>query len=167
MRFPNQVDWVAPRHPDEARAAEAGTARLMCRPWLPLCLLTLALGCGSNAKYETAEVTGKVLYKDKVLPGGKVTFIADQGGLAMDGTIDENGNYRVKAPVGPVHITVDNRLLAKHAPRGRILKGPKNEEPSSLEGDYVDIPKKYYSVDKTDLTYTVAPGSQAFEINLK
>jgi hypothetical protein len=167
MLFSIQEDSVASRHPDHAKAGEAGAARLMCWACLPLCLLTLALGCGFDAKYKTAEVTGKVLYKGNVVPGGKVTFIADQGDLSMDGIIGENGTYKVNAPVGPVHITVDNRLLAKHARRGHIVRGPKNEDPISLEGEYVEIPKKYSSVDTTDLTYTVKPGSQSYEINLK
>jgi hypothetical protein len=127
-------------------------------------VVALAMGCGGQRiNYEMVEVSGKVSYKGRPLPGGRITFTADQGGLAAGANLDENGNYKVTAPVGPVKITVDNRGLdtSKRGPRGGpILRNPNQEGPTDMPGHYVEIPNKYYETATTDLTYTVKSGEQ-------
>jgi hypothetical protein len=139
----------------------------------PRCLLfgflALALaggGCAKRGGYDTADVTGKVLFKGKPLPGGQVTFVAVQGGTATTGTIDENGSYSVKAPVGDVRIAVDNRMLRKTASKGPMLKRPDAEGPSTLKGEYVHYNEKYYGPDTSGLTFKVEKGTNTHDINL-
>jgi hypothetical protein len=130
-------------------------------------MLAVVWGCGPRSKFSTGEVSGKVMFKGKPLPGGMVTFVAAKGGMASPGVIDENGNYKVEAPIGEVKIQVDNRPLEKKkGPTGPILKRPDSEGPTAMKGTYVPIPDKYYDADQTPLTYTVKSGSQTFEINL-
>jgi hypothetical protein len=38
-------------------------------------------------------------------------FLAPNDSFAASENIDENGNYRINAPVGPVQLSVDYRLL--------------------------------------------------------
>ena len=138
---------------------------------LPLGLVFLVAGCttGKKLNYQKAEVSGKVLFKNKPVSGGKVTFVADVGGLGGSAVIDEDGNYKLMAPVGPVHITVDNSMLTKQRgpTRGHVLRPPGSEEPDSVKGTYVPFPKKYYTVEKTDLTFTVElDGPQIHDIIL-
>jgi hypothetical protein len=148
----------------------AGLARLARWPYLPLGFLVLAVlcdGCTKSSKTETAEISGKVMFKGKGLPGGRVTFVADAGGFAAGANIGEDGSYKItSAPVGPVHITVDNRMLEKkpRAPKGPILKRPDAEAPTPPQGHYVAIRQDYYSADKTPLTYTVKAGPQTYDV---
>jgi len=132
--------------------------------------LVLAAGCsggGGGSKFATAEVSGKVLFKGKPLPGGSVSFLPDKtGGVAATATIDEQGNYKITAPVGPVRISVDNRMLQQKAPHGHILKRPGADDPSLIKGQYVALPEKYYSPDSSGLTYTVEGGTQTHDITL-
>jgi hypothetical protein len=118
------------------------------------------------------EVTGRVLYKNKPLTGGQVQFVAVEGGFGSNGIIDEKGNYKINAPVGDVKITVDNRMLslrigANHPAAMRGAGRPDAGEPTPVKGTYVQIPFKYYEMDKTDLTYTVTNGPQTYDIELK
>src|SRR6516165_7996421 len=79
---------------------------------LSLGLLTLLAGCDNTPhSAEHTEVSGKVLFQGKTLPGGIVSFTAVNGGFTSSGTIDENGNYQIKAPVGDMEISVMNRML--------------------------------------------------------
>jgi hypothetical protein len=132
-------------------------------------LLILVAGCARKPRsVEHIEVTGKVLFQGKPLPGGLVTFVAVNGGFAETGTIDENGNYQVQAPVGDVEIGVTNLMLKgvggpKGAPRLQKAEGagllPK-------KGRYVLIPPVYQDPHTSGLRYTVTPGTQTHDIEL-
>jgi hypothetical protein len=155
--------------PNRSRARQVGAA-LYPFYWAVV-LVPLAWGCSQQKlKYETAEVSGKVMFRGTGLTGGSIMFTSDEGGLTGDGVIDQNGEFVVKnAPVGPVHITVNNRMLSKQATRGGpILRSPTSEPPIEFKGKFVAIPEKYYTVDKTDLTYTVTAGAaQTHDITLQ
>jgi hypothetical protein len=99
---------------------------------LSLALLIVITGCGGRPRsVEHAEVSGKVLFQGKPLPGGVVNFVTVNGGFAATGAIDENGNYQLKAPVGEVKIGVSNKMLRGSAP---AKEGGQNKEPKSLSG---------------------------------
>jgi hypothetical protein len=145
-------------------------------------LLTGTTGC-TKSLHETQheEVTGKVLFKGKPLPGGRVTFAAIEGGFASTRPIDENGNYKINAPIGEVLISVENRMFL---PRGGARKGkssaqtpgkehhPKRPDSQAAEAEpikgqrYVPIPEHYANCDTSGLTYTVKPGPQTHDIEL-
>jgi hypothetical protein len=119
------------------------------------------------------EVSGKVLFKGNPLPGGRVTFAAIEGGFASTRPIDENGNYKINAPIGAVLISVDNRMLQprRGARRGQEhrLKRPDSEvvEEEPIKGRrYVKIPERYANCDTSGLTYTVKPEAQTHDIEL-
>lgn len=132
-------------------------------------------GCSHSVKApQTTEVSGKVTYNNKPVPGGVVTFVAVKGGFAGNGTIDENGNYKATSvPVGDVKITVSNKMLSagRGAPapgHGPMLGGrPGGEKPNEQKGHYIALPPKYADADTTDLTYTVVSGPQSHDITLK
>jgi hypothetical protein len=145
--------------------------RLVCG-CLSLGLLTGTTSCTKKPhEPANAEVSGKVLFKGKPLPGGIVTFAAIKGGFPSSGRIDENGNYQINAPIGEVQIGVDNRMFRPK--RGRPpdqehhLKRPDSqEEPKPLKGRYVEIPARYVDGATSGLTYTVKPGPQTHNIEL-
>jgi hypothetical protein len=130
----------------------------------------LVAGCSNSSPHsvEHVEVSGKVLFQDKPLPGGRITFLTPNGGFASTGIIDENGNYRINAPVGPVKIGVDNRALQPQAQEvdSRIPRKGRRRPVDSLKGRYVPIPPKYFMVDTSQLTYEVKLGTQTHNIVL-
>jgi hypothetical protein len=154
--------------------------RLVCG-CLALGLLTETTGCTKKPREpENAEVSGKVLFKGKPLPGGMVTFTAIKGGFPSSGRIDENGNYRIMAPIGEVQIGVDNRMFepkhevgkGKGFARNPVQEHRRNKRPDfqeeaiPLKGRYVPIPERYADGATSGLTYTVKPGSQTHDIEL-
>jgi hypothetical protein len=138
----------------------------------------LFAGCGkSRHSSEHAEVSGQVLYKNKPVTGGEVSFVATEGGWVGRGIIDKDGNYKVSAPVGEVKIAVDNMGLTKMGTgkgtshetgmKGAGKPRPDAPEAKPLEGTWIQLPGKYMKADTSDLTYTVKPGPQTYNIELK
>jgi hypothetical protein len=113
-------------------------------------------GCGS----KTGTVSGKVTYQGQPVPGGIINFLPqsepDRGKVFSSG-IDANGIYQVvRVPVGPVKITVQD-------PGGQSAKRivDPNEAPRKK------YPTRYATPEGSDLTFTVAGGSQEHDIELK
>jgi hypothetical protein len=132
--------------------------RLASLSCLALGLLALTVGCrGGRSSVAYTEVTGKVIFMGKGLPGGRLNFLAVNGGFAATGDIDQDGNYSIKAPVGEVQISVDNTMLQQgmEAPHP---KRPGSEEASHLIGKYITIPTRYRDITRSGLKYTVKPG---------
>jgi hypothetical protein len=171
MRCRISAAWVARRSGLGENIPRPRAAWLAWWRCLPVGLMLLILGCGGGGatSTQTAEVTGKVLYKGKPLPGGMITFVGEKGGLADSKPIDENGQYKINAPVGDVRIGVDNRMLEKKPPKGPLLNPnrPDAEAPTALKGTYVAIPDKYYSPEKSGLTYKVTPNAQTHDVTLE
>jgi hypothetical protein len=125
-------------------------------------------------------VSGKVLIDDKPLPGGEISFVTVKGGFASSGKIDENGNYKLSAPVGEVTITVNNAMLQGQAPhKGAKGKGGGGPPPKELphpkqvaadvqptKGHWVSIPSRYSNADTSELKYTVKEGPQTYDVKL-
>jgi len=135
---------------------------------LSIGLLALMAGCGNPRAPQEADVSGKVLFQGKPLPGGKVSFIAVKGGFSAIGTIDENGVYQIKAPVGEVQISVTNRMLQPRSePAGaQRLSKARGGEKQTIKGRWVKIPDQYEDPSTSGLKYTVTRGSQTHDIEL-
>ncbi|TMQ34331.1 MAG: hypothetical protein E6K70_08195 [Planctomycetota bacterium] len=153
-----------------------------------LLLVPILAGCGS----AQAKVSGQVLYNDAPLPGGRLTFLpVNPEQNAVSAEIDEQGNYQVVLPVGDVQIIVDNRELEPSGPPSaglpqlppdikpdamRVLGNaqksqsrsvPAENAPERPPGKYVQIPRRYYDVETSDLIFTVQSGSQTHNIELR
>jgi hypothetical protein len=135
-------------------------------------------GCDRSGLGSEEEVSGKVTYKGKPVPGGQVTFITSKG-YTFTGVIDPEGNYKLRSPVGEVRIAVDNRMLKSSQPSPMELRRQMGMKPAAdvnvdevkpsapaVTGTYVYLPPKYYSPDTSGLTYTVKSGSQTHDIEL-
>lgn len=134
-----------------------------------------------------------MLFDSKPLPGGQISFVATKGGFAASGNIDEQGNYKINAPIGEVTITVNNIALQGQgggggggggASKGKIkgkgagggggapppkeLPHPKEVagEVQAVKGKWVSIPSRYANADTSDLKYTVTAGAQTHDVNL-
>jgi hypothetical protein len=129
-------------------------------------LLLPFTGC-KKKEIETAEVSGTVFYKGDPLTGGRITFSpTKEGGFSNTADIDEKGKYKITAAIGEVKISVDNKMLERKSSSGPMLKRPGAQKPTEMKGKYVEIPDKYYTPEKTPLTYTVKPEAQTHDIKL-
>lgn len=142
-----------------------------------LLLGLLVSGCSYSAMGPQGEVSGKVMYKGKPLPGGHVTFTSSKG-YSFTGVIDPEGNYTVRPVVGEARIAVDNSMLLKSNQPPDIRRRPGVKPPAGVKiednkeaapaitGTYVPLPPKYRSPDTSGLTCTVKSGSQTHDIEL-
>jgi hypothetical protein len=154
-------------------------------------LLSILLVAGCSRSYEqTAEVSGKVIYNGKPLPGGKVIFVGARGYMGF-GMINTHGEYSLQAPLGEVQIGVDNRMLKKDATfekyMGKKMDGGKSpklkdapeggsgEAPATNQivtgkqgvvGIYKQIPNRYADPTISGLKFKVTEGSQTHNIEL-
>jgi hypothetical protein len=150
-----------------------------------LLLLPLAAGCSD----PQGTVSGRVLLGDKPVPGGWVTFLpADPRKSPVHALIDDKGNYEATLPAGEVKIAVDNREWQPpdrsgpgpalppgiNLPPGVVAGGESrkpapasDEAPAKRPGSYIPLPTKYYEMETSGLSYTVKPGAQSHDIELK
>jgi hypothetical protein len=129
-------------------------------------VLVLTAGCAK----PKGSISGKVLYKDKPLTGGFITFIVANG-PSLSAKIQSNGEYRIdNVPVGEVKITIQPEtatgadFIEKGGPR--LPKTPDEMKQMMMPKAQVKFPKKYSDPQQTDLTYTVKEGSQEHDIVL-
>jgi hypothetical protein len=126
----------------------------------------LCAGCSP----ATTTVSGTVTYKKKLLTGGAVTFVTEQG--MATGPIDNNGAFTVEnVPVGTAKVSVfsgggppnmnmrggtgkDRMTAPKDSPpeAEKALQGPKQGTPA------VTIPSKYSDAGTSGLTREVTSG---------
>jgi len=125
--------------------------------------ITVVAGCGG----QKAQVTGKVSYKGTALGNGTVTFHPKVGARVMGAAIQPDGTYRIDdAPVGEVTITVETVRPAHTPPMPPGMPGADRMGPTA-SGKYVPIPPTYKDPAVSTLTYTVKPGEQTYDIELK
>lgn len=132
---------------------------------LTLPLLVLATGCSDGS---AGSISGKVVYQNKPLQGGKLTFAHDKG--TFYATIAEDGTYEVdKVPVGEVRIAVSSggRSVAPPRPiRGKMSPQLEKKLTTKPAGN-IAVPDRYRDPEKSGLTYEVHYGKQTHDIDLK
>jgi hypothetical protein len=138
------------------------------------CLLLLAaVGCGKG----TASVSGQVIYQGRPLAGGAVTFYGENNWM-QSAWIDTGGKYTItQAPAGAVKVTVvpseprDSPASAgkiKHSGKaGEVPKQSAKKEDAPPAGKSVALPGRYKDPDQSGLSYTLVPGTQTINIELK
>ena len=146
--------------------------RIRLARWIGLLLLLPVLvGCGP----PKGKVSGRVLYQEAPLPGGFVTLQpANANSRPVVVSLDTEGHFEATLPLGEVQVAVDNRKLEHEKETSGHVKAKTAPPPpagNSLAvkppGKYVPIPSKYYSIETSDLHFTVEPGSQNHDLNLK
>jgi hypothetical protein len=171
------------------------TGNLVRRARQICCLAALVLlaGCGG---VKTANVNGKVTFKNQPVTGGTIVFrSADDPKInPASGVINPDGTFSVdKVPVGKVKVTIDNRNLkndgAPPTTRGgpdlkRTMQPPPDmpeeakkkmaERPGQQiggtekpVGTYMPIPDSYADVEKSGLSYDIHSGNNEITVELK
>ena len=135
---------------------------------LSFCAGLILLGGCSNSD-PRAKVSGKVTFKDQIVPGGTVVFLTEDGLRNDRAPIGKDGTYSsTNVPIGTVQIGVEP------APKGARAYMPKNEKakipedsPAAKTGeDFVDIPMSLRDPTKSHITLKVEPGEQKYDITL-
>lgn len=129
-----------------------------CSAVAAIFLASTIAGCGGP--YD-ATVSGTVYLDEKPLRMGNVTFYPTEGGAAVYSQIAEDGTYRLS--------TGSEEGLKPGAYRVTVIA---TDNPPAEPGQTPAIgqritPKKYSLLDRTDLQYTVAPGSNEIDIRLE
>jgi hypothetical protein len=159
------------------KRTEATFAIPRCWTWLVLPALLLSVGCGG----PKGAISGRVTYLDKPLPrGGTVTFFGSENRVVGSSVISSDGTYSmVKVPAVPVTITVTAPMAIIRDPNAPKLPPPSTEKGGKQKElikrsreqkrstTRLIIPDKYSMPEKSGLTYTVQPGSQEYNIDLK
>jgi hypothetical protein len=144
--------------------------------WWGLVPLVFLVGCGRvEKKIQQAEISGKVYYQGKPLPGGIVKFVDRNGYIGISVIDPSNGSYKLEAPVGEVQIAVDNRMLNRNGRQQapKIMPVAKLERPDgrprggqAITGTFVPLPSRYSDPESSGLKYTVKKGAQTYDIEL-
>jgi hypothetical protein len=139
-----------------------------------LCLAILATTGCSGAK---GGLSGKVYYEDKLLGFGSVFFYASDG-KPRSAVIDKDGNYLFsEVPTGKVTLAVLSPDPSKFPPKREPppgVKGPPATAVGKLADDFSGgdpskwfaIPKSYGNVNTSGLTFTIAQGSNTYDIKM-
>jgi len=128
-----------------------------------LAALALLAGCGGGG-----SVSGKVTLNDQPLTGGTVTFHPTGSGPSGIGTIGPDGRYEIAVgtdkslPPGDYVVTVEATEAVSNAEPAPSKGGPRPPAPPKRI-----TPAKYADKAKTDLRFTVKPGSNSIDIPLK
>jgi hypothetical protein len=129
---------------------------------LGLAVVLAVAGCGA----ETGTVSGKVTFNGRPLTFGMVAFVSADGRVASC-SIEPDGSYKIdKILVGPAKISVQSLppppQMTPLGPDGQPL--PQVREKAK---EYVPIPDHYKEPQQSGLAYTVEPGAQMHDIELK
>ena len=129
-------------------------------------VLLAAAGCGD----ASGNVSGRVSFNGSPLPSGKVTFLCEGGSKPVFTANIRDGRYEIKGvPVGAVKITVatykPSQPVARPPGFGPTSRPDSEAAPKEPE-QYVEIPPRYGLADGSNLTYSVKPGEQEFDIPL-
>lgn len=102
-------------------------------------------GCGRSEVElpNRAVVSGKITYDGKPLPGGNIAFtLKDDPVYVVDTLIQPDGSYSSnRIPIGTCIVTIDTEILKLGNPDA-----------------YTQIPRKYYSLDKSGLSADIKAG---------
>ena len=129
----------------------------------------LTLGCSSESPTpEMAEVSGKITYKNKPLPGGTVVFQTTDGKNRGVAPIMADGTYKMKSPLGEVQAAVVTRPPSAESmsnlekrPAVREVHMPSNVDPKTLP------PTKYERFETSGLSFTIKQGANTIDIPLE
>jgi hypothetical protein len=153
--------------------------RAMLPPMMLGLVMAIPMGCGPSGgpRPPMGKVSGKVSYKGAPVPRGTISFSpvrgekGNQSSIGAVGTIGSDGTFELTtfntgdgAVVGQHTVTIsvqdDGAPALKNMP-SNPLESVKVAQQQNL------IPKIYTDPDKTPLKYTVEPGTNNFDINLK
>jgi hypothetical protein len=144
--------------------------------------LFVATGCGGAT---TATVSGKVLYKGSVVPGGRITFKTDKdvrGQKEFQGMINGEGHYTITGlPIESKALIAVDTTSAKGSMADKMktvmgadaaskMKEWQKKEQAELGGKlprYREIPAKFANPSQSGVTVEIKQTNQETDIVLQ
>jgi hypothetical protein len=119
-------------------------------------LAALVVLAGCQTKASPATVSGKVTYKNQPLTSGFVNFYMPEKGIAAQGAIDADGNYKLQGDIvaGTFKVYVQPPL-PEQLPPGQVSKRPP-----------FNVPPKFQDPGQTPVTKEVKAGTNNIPIDL-
>jgi hypothetical protein len=129
-------------------------------------------GCGGGG--GKGDLSGKVQLiesgRTRTVVYGDITVVASDGSTHHC-EIDETGSYSLSdIPAGEAKVTVmavDPKVAAIAQGRIRSREGQKGGGRKVDPSKFIPIPQKYQNAGTTDLTVTIAKGSNTYDIQMK
>lgn len=119
-------------------------------------------GCGGNSPrgIPKAEVTGEVLFQDKPVEVGVVTFFSSETGIAAPADLDSTGHFTIPdgIEIGTYTVTVTPPFVEG------VAGAPPAAKPKT---NYDDIPQKYRAIETTDLSAEVKEGENQYVFKME
>jgi hypothetical protein len=124
------------------------TTFLRVRAWALAALGGLS-GCGR----ATGSVTGRVLFRGRPLPGGRIIFVIGPG-RRLSAEINKDGTYALTGlPPGALRVALDPTSV----PLSGQGQGKREGQP---------LPARYRDPDRSGLRAAIRPGRQQLDFNL-
>ena len=143
----------------------SGLARLFlsCTPLcvrVTLLVALLAIGCGPINKVPRYKVSGKVTYQGQPVERGEITFEDPTAGQVNSSSLGSGGSYALEVPAGDYRVSIAPPLVE--------TKGTADSPPDQVPDPSVkNIPKRYWTQEKSGLSAQVAKDKQSFDFDLK
>lgn len=122
--------------------------------WVCLVAVLVVLGCGGPG---AVPVTGTVTYQGQPVADVNVTFLGADGLLAT-GSTDAQGNFGRLRPQGPGEGALPGEYRVTITPKSNVSA----DSSDTISYEMVSappFPNKYMTLETTDLTASVAAGS--------
>lgn len=126
----------------------------------------LLVGCGKKNEFETAKVSGTVLYKNEPIKIGSLVFVPTGNGPSAQANIDRNGNFDMGT-----YETADGAILGQHKVMIHALTGSGGtglpEDAVKGDGSLKSIiPERFGDLEKSGLVVDVQPGTNVVNFEL-
>jgi len=122
--------------------------------------IALISGCGSSDKLARYRVTGKVSFQGQPVERGEITFADPNAGQVNSSPLGSGGSYSLEIPAGDFKVSIAPPLVE--------TKGTGDSPPDQVPDPAVkNIPKRFWTQEKSGLTAQVAKGKQNFDFDLK
>ncbi|QDV49992.1 hypothetical protein [Gimesia fumaroli] len=142
--------------------------KLFDKKWSPLCALCVMFnllviaGCGGNNPrgIPRGDVTGEVLFQQKPVTEGVVTFYSEQTGIAAPADLDGNGLFTIPdgIEIGTYTVTVAPPFVEE------VAGAPPASKPTP---QYENIPQKYRAIETSDLRADVKEGGNQYVFKME
>ncbi len=133
------------------------------------CSLLLAAGCNSGSALdgETGTVQGKATYKGQPVPAGaSVVMIHKAKGYPASGVIGGDGSFTLQMR-GEPDILVGEYAVGISPPATAAAGDDMAVTADSSSSAWTAVPVKYQTPETSGVAFTVAVGSNDFQLDLK
>ena len=127
---------------------------------LLLPMLAGIFGCADGGKQARYKVTGNVKFQGQPVEKGEITFEDPTAGQVNSSPLGSGGSYSLEVPAGNFKVSV--------SPPRIMTKGTGDSPPDEIPDPAVkNIPKKYWTQEKSGLNADVAKDKRNFDFELK